>query len=165
MKKVFAGIGSRKTPDKALYTIRKIARFLSQKGFVCRNGGAKGADLAFSAGSTNQEVYLARDATEESMDLAKRLHPNWVAVESSKNSDYVKRLLGRNMQIVLGRDISNPDPVDFLVCWTPGAKTTGGSSHAINLSKTMGIPVYNIADPDQLQALRDFASTLGPEDL
>lgn len=156
----FAGVGSRSTPERFLRTLEAISRYLTGKGYTCRHGGAMGADLAFSRGASRQEVYLASGADEAAVNLAKRLHPNWRAVERLPNSGYAQRLLGRNMQIVLGKNVEDPAPVDFLVCWTPGARAVGGSSHAINLCRMMGIPVYNVADPEQLQALRDFASAM-----
>jgi len=36
----------------------KIAQRMSEKGFVLRSGGAKGADEAFENGAGEKEIYL-----------------------------------------------------------------------------------------------------------
>ena len=113
--KYYAGIGSRKTPNSVLRTMRVISAKLAGNGYILRSGGALGADIAFEAGVTkysSKEIFYVNDATEQSMILAAPLHPNW------KNlSHYVKQLMGRNMMQILGKDLKTP--VEFVICWTP----------------------------------------------
>ena len=49
--KVYAGIGSRETPDTVLAILEALATVLARAGFVLRSGGAPGADTACEAGS------------------------------------------------------------------------------------------------------------------
>lgn len=50
MMKIYAGIGSRKTPKKILEQMRNISSFLAKEGYTLRSGGADGADSAFEDG-------------------------------------------------------------------------------------------------------------------
>lgn len=53
--------------------------------------------------------------------------------------------------ILLGRDLN--DPVDFVVCWTPGAQAVGGTGQALRIAEAYGIKVYNAADQAQILEL------------
>ena len=46
----YAGVGSRETPLHICELMTQIAKKLSSLGWVCRSGGAEGADLAFMRG-------------------------------------------------------------------------------------------------------------------
>ena len=66
----------------------------------------------------------------------------------------------RNVYQVLGKDLNTPS--EFVICWTPdGAETanersikTGGTGFAIALADSLGIPVYNLANPESLEEVR-----------
>ena len=60
--------------------------------------------------------------------------------------------------IILGSELDKP--VDFVVCWTKGAKEVGGTAMGIKVAKKYSIPVFNIADPNRLQELRHLFVTL-----
>lgn len=49
----------------------------------------------------------------------------------------------RNCHQVLGANLDSP--VDFVLCWTPGGATTGGTATAIKLARKHNIPVINMA--------------------
>ena len=57
-RKVYAGVGSRETPRHILEVIYEVAGVLKEAGWVCRTGGADGADDAFLAGGTPQVELL-----------------------------------------------------------------------------------------------------------
>lgn len=112
----------------------------NQKGFTLRSGRAKGADQAFESEVPYlKEIFTARDATPESFDHAAKYHPAW-----EHCSAFAQALHARNSMIVLGRDLN--DPVDFVVCWTPGGAITGGTGQALRIAGAYGIPVFNYGD-------------------
>lgn len=143
----YAGIGSRETPPEICGYMTALAAWLGSVGYVLRSGGChEGADKAFELGAQAKEIIKGFDSTPESEEIARRLHPAWHAV-----SNYARRLHGRNVQVVLGRNLDSP--VDFVVCWTPGAQDIGGTRTGIVCARGKGIPVFNIADPAQAAAL------------
>lgn len=158
-RKLYAGIGSRKTPDSMRDQMARLAAKLAEAGWILRSGRAKGADLAFETGVRNyakrlgiddpeavMELFVAQDATPEAVDMASEYHPNWRACRP-----FVRKLHGRNMQIVLGQDLN--DPVQFIACWTPEAAGGGGTGQALRLARALDIPVYDLADEPRIDAL------------
>lgn len=146
----YAGIGSRKTPQDVCRLMTNVARRLYIRGYTLRSGGAIRADRAFEAGSmARKEIYRPKDATEESMAIAERHHPAWEECD-----DAARRLLGRNVFQVLGRDLHSPS--HFVACWTADGKDSGGTGLAIRLALSENIPVFNFHDPDQLRRLGVF---------
>jgi hypothetical protein len=145
----YAGIGSRKTPADTLEFMTRLARILASKGYTLRSGGAEGADTAFEKGAgKSKQIFRPKHATEEAIKLAMEVHP----IPQHCN-DYVRKLHGRNAQIILGWTLL--DPVDFVVCWTPGGNTTGGTGLGIRLATERGIKVYNICNVDDMLELKE----------
>lgn len=143
----YAGIGSRETPPEVLGYMTALALWLGQIGYVLRSGGAQGADLAFEKGAAGKEIFKGFDSTEPAEQIAARLHPAWFQV-----GNYARRLHGRNVNIILGHNLDRP--VDFVVCWTPGAADVGGTRTGIVCARERSIPVFNLADPQQAAALQ-----------
>ena len=140
MNKYFAGIGSRTTPKEVLEFMERFARVLNNQGYILRSGGADGADKAFERGAGNKkEIFRPHDATPEAMEIASKVHPAW-----HNCKDYVRKLHGRNAQIIFGRALDKP--VEFVVAWTPGGKKVGGTAVGINLAENHRIKVYNLFD-------------------
>ena len=139
----YAGIGSRTTPENTLEFITKIARILDRQGYTLRSGGAKGADSAFASGASKKEIFRPKHATPEAIKIAMEIHP-----APHNCNDYVQQLHGRNVMIVLGKDLITP--VEFVMCWTPGGKTIGGTGLGLRLAEREGIRVYNLFDKDHL---------------
>jgi len=138
--RVYAGIGSRETPSAILKIMHQIGESLSSKGWTLRSGGALGADMAFEMGCGRygaKEIFLAKDATPESMDLAGKFHPRWDYL-----ADYIRKLHGRNAMIVLGKDLKSP--VDCVICWTPRAQIVGGTGQSLRIAKEHKIKIYNL---------------------
>lgn len=144
--KIYAGIGSRKTPEPILGIMRMIANALAHKGYTVRSGHAMGADVAFETAAAYAggltEIYRPHDVRLEWMEYASYFHPNWSAC-----SHDAKLLHARNSAIVLGPNLN--DPVEFIVCWTPAGAITGGTGQALRIAAKHKIPVYNLAlDPE-----------------
>lgn len=164
----YAGIGSRQTPDDVCRTMFASARRLAHLGYILRSGGAIGADKAFEAGvdaiiASNRalnfshrfkEIYRATDMVA-AMELAAKFHPAW-----SSCSEFAKKLHARNGQIMLGKSLD--DPVDFVLCWTPGGRLSGGTAQAMRIAIAYGIPIFNLALPGTLNDLAGFLKSGRP---
>lgn len=136
--KVYAGIGSRETPEHILNQMHAIAVELQARGFTLRSGGAAGADTAFERGAgIRKEIYRPEHVTPEALALAEKHHPAW-----HRCSDHAKLLLARNGFQVLGPDLRSPSL--FVVCWTKDGKASGGTGQAIRIAEHHGIPVFNL---------------------
>lgn len=158
----YTGIGSRRTPYHVLSSMHSIAARLARAGFVLRSGGAHGADKAFEcaadramqgldagpykqvfipwAGFEGRQpdepgVYLL---TEAALAAAPHFHPAW-----GKLTRGAQALHARNLHQVLGPDLDSPS--EFVICWTPGGRETGGTATAMRLARSRGVPVYNLA--------------------
>lgn len=164
--RVYAGVGSRATPDHILELMVKIAKRLSGEGWVLRSGHAPGADQAFERGADYQaEVYLpwpsfergvqtrAKDVfimpTSEAANIASRFHPTWWSLKQP-----TKDLMARNSHQVLGRDLRTP--VQFLVCWTPGGRGEGGTGQAIRIADHHDVPVFDLARKHDFERLASW---------
>ena len=160
MRKIYAGIGSRKTPGNILEAMTDIASRLERAGWILRSGGADGADLAFEAGVSDpmdKEVYLpwrgfnkrqdwescTWNYTEEHERIAAEHHPKWMFLRHG-----VRRLHTRNVAQVLGADCGTP--ADAVVCWTSDGEDSGGTGQAIRIARAHGIPVFNLHDEETL---------------
>lgn len=138
----YAGIGSRDTPLITLELMTVLAAHLRERGMMLRSGGARGADTAFYNGvrsATHAEVFYADHATPEAFDHAAKYHPAW-----EKCNGTTQVLHARNSMIMLGRYLN--DPVDFVVCWTPGGQAVRGTGQALRIAKAYEIPVFNYGD-------------------
>jgi len=157
MNNAYAGIGARKTPDGMLLLFTSIAKRLEGRGYTLRSGGAPGADSAFERGvlcGDNQEIFLPWKGfnnnpskqwfiSEDAYQMAAEFHPRWAAC-----SPAARKFHARNCYQVLGFTLI--DPVDFIVCWTPGGKVAGGTGQALRIAQAHNIPVVNFGREDLL---------------
>lgn len=161
----YAGIGSRKTPDTVLDTMRRIGHNLAKLGLILRSGHADGADLAFEHGCVAvrgiKQIFLpwenfnccnikrvgyafSRDEgyiwppTREAMQMAAQYHPAW-----HNCSDGAKKMHARNCHQVLGYDLKSPSA--FVICWCNGS---GGTTQAIRIADAHNVPVFNLYSDD-----------------
>jgi hypothetical protein len=156
VKRFYAGIGSRSTPNDVLAKMTQVASELEDLGFILRSGGAAGADFAFACGvhnSANKEIMLPRDATSAARELASHFHPVWPSL-----SDYVKNLHGRNSQIILGRDLDQPS--EFVLCWTPIPVLRGGTKMGIDIARDRHIPIFNFFSTEEEEHWNGFLTRL-----
>ena len=166
---LYAGIGSRETPDLVLVEMQRLASHLAQAGYTLRSGAAEGADRAFEEGCVaaggpceiwlpwrnfNRHADTGLYPTEAHHELAARTQPAWRYLSRG-----ARDLHARNMGQVLGMDLATP--VQFVVCWTRDGceseatrtRETGGTGGAIALASRHGIPIFNLANPDALDRL------------
>ena len=147
--KVYAGIGSRATPELIRRMMTQTARERANTGeWLLRSGGARGADMAFEAGVVSSANPYLREIFTSLSDIpgwafaqARHFHPNWEAVE--EKGIYVMRLMARNSLIIFGRD--GMSPVNEILCWTPGGAITGGTGQALRIAQHYKITVHNFA--------------------
>lgn len=162
---IYTGIGSRETPDEVLDQMYTLGMHLGQFGFTLRSGGAGGADTAFEEGSDavdgEKEIYLPWRGFNDRTDgivlelppiknLARKIamnhHPAW-----HRLTEGGRALHTRNVPQVLGRNITTPS--DFVLCWTPDGRDSGGTGTAIRIANGKGIPVYNLKNEADLRAI------------
>lgn len=151
MKQIYAGIGSRNTPQDILDKFFEIGKFLAQKKYVLRSGGAEGADSFFEkgcdSGDGEKEIYLpwkGFNGNKSSLYnpslgtelIVKLVHPNFNGLTNG-----ALRLHKRNVHQILGQDLNTP--VDFVICYTENGETKGGTATAIQIAKNLNIDVFN----------------------
>lgn len=173
MNLIYAGIGSRETPNKICMEFSTIGAKLARCGFLLRSGGADGADKAFEKGckSVNgaKEIYLPwkgfngnasklYNPSDKAYEMARRFH---------KYFDTMNRpgqlLMARNSHQVFGYDMNTPS--DFVICWTrngengnnkPTTRETGGTGQAIRIAAYHKIPIFNFAAQNAYGELAAF---------
>lgn len=148
----YTGIGSRETPGEIEVLIAKVARICARDGRVLRSGAAPGADAMFEkharAHGGRCEIWLPWPGFEghestllpspEAFDIAATVHPAWSRLRGG-----ARKLHARNVHQVLGADLCTPS--SFVVCWTPGGETVGGTATALRLAERNSIPIMNLA--------------------
>lgn len=143
--RIYAGIGSRETPEDVLVLMREIGRLLALQGWLLRSGGAPGADTAFDqgaiAGNGAREIYLpwasfARELRQHGPDTdssyilperaydAERLDHAMALAEQyhpywHSLKQGARTLMARNIFQILGPDLRSP--VGMVVCYAKGS--------------------------------------------
>ncbi len=158
--KYFAGIGSRELPKDIEPHLFKIAAAFCKKGLVLRSGAASGSDdvcekaclsvrgkaeifIPWGGFSDKEEgksggvEYIIPKFNEELEDMAKSFHPNWSALNKGG-----AKLMMRNCCQVLGEDLNSP--VEFVLVYTPGGSSSGGSGQACRIARQYGIPIFDL---------------------
>jgi len=182
MQKIYTGVGSRDTPDRALQLMHCLGAFLAQRGWTLRSGGADGADTAFEQGAKEhnglREIFLPwvgfnGSSPHESgpgltlvSGAAEWTEPVLEAVLDNSHFANLKRKQGalklhcRNVHQILGER-----PESFIsklvICWTAGGELKGGTATAIKLARKHHVPVLNLGHDDDLERIW----STGPEDL
>lgn len=167
---IYAGVGSRETPQHIQDTMRTIAAELGARGWLLRSGHAEGADIAFEMGAKDhpKEIYLPwpgfnggragaggainselLSSYDQAMVYAQHFHPAW-----EKCSQGARALHTRNIYQILGQNLDTP--VKCVVCWTKDGKSTGGTGQALRLAEYLEIPIFNLHDPAQLDKLATY---------
>jgi len=163
----YAGIGSRETPKDVCAKMTKLAKYLAERKYILRSGGAEGADLAFEKGVWVQrlkEIYLPwkgfndskselYTSSKEAEEIAIQFHPRWHLLKSGG-----KKLQTRNVHQVLGKDLKTPSK--FVICWTSDGKASGGTGQAIRIANAHQIPVFNLYNLAEEICLKTFLEEL-----
>lgn len=178
---VYAGVGSRDTPDGVLELMRRFGKAAGEAGWTLRSGGAEGADSAFEFGCDQAEgrkriFYATEGDIEESGNPnghhGVAAHPEHLRTvdqyhpKPSLLSGYVQRLMARNSAQVLGFNLDRP--ANLLVCWTPDgatswehtSKSTGGSGQTIRIACDYGLVVSNLYWPESRSLIKSLISSI-----
>jgi len=160
--KYYTGIGSRKAPIEILEFMNKIAKWLYNRDYILRSGGAEGSDSAFESGAfEKKQIFLPWPGFNESLvefieipqkayEIASQVHPVWETLKP-----YVRDLHARNAMQVLGQNLD--DPSDFLICWTKNGSTIGGTATAIRIAQENDVPIINLwHEKDRNRILRNM---------
>lgn len=177
MRKIYAGIGSRTTPQIIQLAMFNIASALCSLDYILRSGAAPGADNAFERGcdlvdASKKEIMLPEKRfqssrstfyhiNDDAIKMALKYHPNpkWL-----KNTKRILNLMARNCYQVLGYP-NLDEPVSFVVCWTQdgcedGTKTTkatGGTGQALRIATDYDIPIFNLKNDKSLDELFEYS--------
>lgn len=163
--KHYAGIGSRKTPKNILNMMTKIAEYLANKNYVLRSGGASGADTAFEGGADLKVIFIPWRGfnghkcpvialTNEAIQMAQQYHP-----APQNLSEGALKLMARNCYQVLGTNLKCP--VNFVICWTPDGKASGGTGQAIRIAQDYNIKVYNLKNEEDFDYWQNLLNDKG----
>ena len=109
-------------------------------------------------------MRVSERPTSAAVALAERFYVAAAGEAWATLGDCARALLARDAHQVLGRDLDSP--VRFVVCWTPAGDRdgrdprSGGTGQALRIAAARSLPVFNIANPDDLEAdLQALAST------
>lgn len=149
-KKTYAGIGSRSTPENKQKIMVWLASIFEKAGYHLNTGDAEGADKAFKRGVKDEKNFTEFKPIDNipniAFKIAEEFHPFYNLLKP-----YVKKLMARNSQIILGVNCNKP--VEFVVCWTPGGRWVGRTSQGMRIAESYGIDICNIFYPHQLKKL------------
>lgn len=155
-KKYFTGIGSRETPQSLIPIIQGLSEKLISLGFVLRSGGADGADSfwenAYDKFGGEKEIYLPwknfnnnfsslYEIKDWAKEIAEIYHPNW-----NRLTEAGKKLHTRNVYQIQGYNNYWDELSEFVICYTPDGKDSGGTGQAIRYARKIGIPIFNLYD-------------------
>lgn len=168
MGKIYAGIGSRRTPDDVCQIMVGLGHKLAKDDWILRSGGAEGADAAFEKGADivqgQKEIILpwqGFNGNKSNLVIGEREEDQWASDTAQENfpwfekqRDSTKKLLARNMMQVLG--IRGDEPCAAVICWTDLPQ--GGTNYAMTLAERNGIPVWNLHDEISMGKVHRFLS-------
>lgn len=166
MSLIYAGLGSRNTPDNILQAMEAFAGNMAERGHALRTGAApKGPDSYLERGCESKggtkEIFLPWPgynmrwnsalgtlpySTEEGMDIARANHFQWHEV----NMEHALIYAGIS-HILLGWYCNRP--ADFLICWGAQSPIT---AQAIRVADAYKIPYFDLEDSSSFERLEEF---------
>lgn len=180
--KVYAGIGSRKTPVGILEIMTETAKALEARGWTLRSGNAEGADQAFQAGTKKAEVFLPWPGYNKRTQ--QRDHDRYVLTDRPLNiqvaannltelyhptptklTPATRKLHGRNALILFGPNCRPIDMVSWIICWTPNGEISGGTGQTLRMASDFPIKITNLGNPDDLRKARQFLDQVNRPEL
>jgi hypothetical protein len=167
--KLYAGIGSRETPQHIIIMMQQIAALLTIDGYTLSTGAAKGADQAFADGANKAHGHIHLHLPWLNYEEAWRKHLHYVKLFVLEDKDteafnsvsiyhpaFEKLTRGpialhaRNYNI-----LTKPNPVEFIICYTKGGQFTGGTGQALRIATHQGIKIYNLGHNATLTAIME----------
>ena len=157
---IYAGIGSRQTPQEILEEMTETSKMLESYGYtlntgVTFKGKEEGADAAFSRGTNKKNLFAPEKATDREMQIAKEIHPNWEALV--RKGPGGAKLMARNTNQIFGENLDTP--VDFVLFYAEevsgSIRPKGGTGQAVEMARRKGIPTINMADSNWKEQLEN----------
>lgn len=167
---IISGIGSRSMQDNpaASALFRKIFNAFDNLNsdnlkIILRSGGAEGADsIAEHSFSGEKQIILPWKGfngehigeiiysdDKEASDLVNQTHP-----APEKLSQGARKCLERDIWQILGPPDEKPRrKTDVVICWKEPNRT-GGTAFTTEIAEKFGVPVFNVAENDELEMLR-----------
>ena len=156
--KFYTGIGSRNIPDHVGRVMTSMACRLNEMGHCLVSGNAEGSDQAFARGvnDSNAQIWLpwknfnqdfqdehplhhyelVKDDDWDAWESVEKFHPNPKSL-----SENGWKFMRRNYRQVIGFNGLNSE---FVICWTPDGKDSGGPGFAMKVAKHYNIPIFNL---------------------
>lgn len=154
---IYAGIGSRFTPEDVQINMQWSAEVLASEGWLLRSGAADGADKAFERGCDiaggRKEIWLPwkgfngskstfvlpefGERYDRAIAIAASLHPAWDRCTTAAH-----RLHARNVLQILGSDFETL--VHKVICWTLNGAIVGGTATALKLARQHNVEIVNL---------------------
>lgn len=147
MDKFYSGIGHTKIPLNIELLMYEIAQYLATQGWILRSGGAKGSDTAFENGCNSinpqlKEIFLPKDVPEWIIEESLKFHP---APNNVRKKQFSMQAMGRNAQIILGKDLKLPSKRVIGYCeYDHQGNWIGGTSQGFRIAYYHKIPIYNL---------------------
>ena len=148
---LYAGVGSRETPQDILDDMASVASWLESQGYKLQTGyksknkdgslSEEGADKAFSSGTSNKELFGPDMSNDLARNIAKEIHPLGNGLTVAKGLNFH----ARNTFQVFGKNLDTP--VDFVLFYaqeTNSIRPKGGTGQAVHMARLKGIPAVNI---------------------
>lgn len=82
-------------------------------------------------------------------EIAEEFHPYWHNLKPA-----ARKLQARNSHQVLGLDLLSPS--QFILCYTPRGKRTGGTGQALRLAEEKNIPIFDFGCYDYNESIEEF---------
>lgn len=167
MSKIYAGIGSRQTPQEILELIKQIGEKLAEMGWSLRTGACDGPDQWFANGALKvggnivlclpwgsyekvwvtsarklgAQVETLTDTDKEAFEAVEEFHP-----AAHRLMPAARKFHARNHNILKG--------ASFMVCWTPGGKVSGGTGQALREAISRGVPIRNLGNAEVVRKVK-----------
>jgi hypothetical protein len=161
----YAVTGNPNPPEQIIARFENVAKRLDQMGFTARTRGFEGIEDAVEKVVKKVELLLPwRDfnqkeskttwTKERAYSVAKMFHPGYDALKKS-----VQTFLAANARILLGDSMAAP--ALFLLVWSEDgcndirrkSQQTSFAAHSIAIASSLGIPIYNLQNPDDERKL------------
>lgn len=166
-------VGSRETVKGDVQKVWVVTGLLNRLGYDGRSGGAPGMDEEWAINMDFCQRILPNDGFQgfyhdghgilaldyaplnihnKAASIAEQHHGYWDNLK-----DWHKKAHTRNAMQVLGANLDDPSKLTIYAAFeTKHGKVSGGTSTAVEISRSYGVPTYNIRDEKQYEALLAF---------
>jgi hypothetical protein len=108
------------------------------------------------------ENTYPNNAHKKAVEVAVQFHPLHERLKQpTPQMRTILKLMARNSQQVLGRDVSEKHKADLLLCWTEGGTLQGGTRQAIVIAQHYNIPTLNLDNKETLEDVENFLRSTG----